>query len=689
MKLTLIREDKKNQMHVTLKSMESLMERITKDTKTEDVQALRRYLASPEDKEFVERYTDQLHRVYPSAELAKDINGNLKVRAVNGVVMLSVQNVLGQEALERVKQLAVQMPTTLAAFVGSSGRSVKVLVRVEKTDGTVPQTEEEANDFLQAAYDFVVAPYQALIPYTILRQPATMQTSFRMTLDEKPFFRPKATAFQIADVVPTTNSTPVEAVASSPNYDLYMEYERLYMQAMVKTNEMAGEDPNDNAFFAELARQMCLLGIPEEEAFTHVWDHHKYNPPLPKMRLRTIIEAVYTETRPDRRKLRPKEGVGRETHDIIHFLENRYVFRYNTVMGYTEYRPNNTGHTDWQPVDERVINGFTTDARLSGLNIWDKDVTRYIKSDKVRNFDPIEDYLWRVHAKWDGQDHIGRLACTIPTDNPHWPRWFRTWFLAMVAQWKGRNRRYGNSVAPLLISSQGYNKSTFCRSLLPEELQWGYTDNLSLDEKRPVLQAMSQMLLINLDEFNQISARTQEGFLKNVIQLARVKAKRPYGRHIEDFPRLASFIATTNISDVLADPTGNRRFIGVELTGPIDVSVRPNHEQLYAQAQALIDEGEPYWFDDHETQLIMRHNRQFQLKSPAEQYFAELFEVAVEGDSQGEWLSAAAIFQRLKKVGGAALKQPNIVAFGRMLANLEGMRRRRTQNGTEYWVRSK
>ena len=48
MKLTLIREDKKNQMHVTLKSMESLMERITKDTKTEDVQALRRYLASDE-----------------------------------------------------------------------------------------------------------------------------------------------------------------------------------------------------------------------------------------------------------------------------------------------------------------------------------------------------------------------------------------------------------------------------------------------------------------------------------------------------------------------------------------------------------------------------------------------------------------------------------------------------------------
>lgn len=135
MKLTLIREDKKNKKHVTLKSIESLMERITKDTKAEDVQALRRYLALPENKEFVGRYTAPLHRIYPSAELVKDVNGNLTVRAVNGIVMLSVQNVLGHEAQERVKQLAAQMPTTLAAFVGSSGRSVKVMVRVERTIG--------------------------------------------------------------------------------------------------------------------------------------------------------------------------------------------------------------------------------------------------------------------------------------------------------------------------------------------------------------------------------------------------------------------------------------------------------------------------------------------------------------------------------------------------------------------------
>ena len=79
---------------------------------------------------------------------------------------------------------------------------------------------------------------------------------------------------------------------------------------------------------------------------------------------------------------------------------------------------------------------------------------------------------------------------------------------------------------------------------------------------------MSQQLLINLDEFNQISPRVQQGFLKNVIQLPSIKAKRPYGTHLEELPRKASFIATSNMTDILSDPSGNRRFIGIELTAP-------------------------------------------------------------------------------------------------------------------------
>lgn len=688
MKFTAIRKDQRNQMHITMKSVEKFMERIQTDTKNRDVEGLRQHLQQPGSREFEYGQMYRLPMIYPSAELVRDVNGNLTMRQMNGILLLSASHLRGSEVLERVKSVTMTMPTTLAAFVGSSGESVKILVRISRPDGTLPQSEEEANAFLHDAYELVKSPYQALLGVPLDEIKHTISSGFRMTHDPHPLFRPEATPF-LVDIHSTGLLTTTSLDEQRhDDYDLYTQYEHLYQRAATLMWYRVPDNADPDAILAELARQLCLANFPEEEAVTHIWAHYKYKTPLlfDEERIRATVGAIYAETKPDKRKSRQAEAVGREVRQLVGYLQKRYVFRYNTIMGYTEYRPNTTWFQDWQPVDERVINSFTMDARLTGLNVWDKDVSRYVKSDKIRNYNPIEEYLWEVHGKWDGIDHIGRLAQTVPTKNPHWERWFRTWVLAMVAQWKGRNRRYGNSVAPLLISSQGYNKSTFCRSLLPDELQWGYTDNLSLDEKRPVLQAMSQMLLVNLDEFNQISPRVQEGFLKNTIQLARVKAKRPYGKHVEDFPRLASFIATTNIADVLADPTGNRRFIGIELTGPIDVSVRPNHEQIYAQAQALIDQGEPYWFDDQETRLIMQHNRQFQLKSPAEQYFHEQFKVA-EDEKTGMWMTAAAILSSLRETYGASLlKQTSLVAFGRALSNMEGMHHHHSVDGTQYCV---
>ena len=96
----------------------------------------------------------------------------------------------------------------------------------------------------------------------------------------------------------------------------------------------------------------------------------------------------------------------------------------------------------------------------------------------------------------------------------------------------------------------------------------------------------------------------QQGFLKNLLQLPTVKVKPPYGSHVMEFPRLASFIATSNMTDILTDPSGSRRFLGVELTGPIDVSVRLNYEQLYAQAMQALQDGEKSYFDT----ARMRHH---------------------------------------------------------------------------------
>ena len=381
---------------------------------------------------------------------------------------------------------------------------------------------------------------------------------------------------------------------------------------------------------------------------------------------------------------------GKELSDnimrMIGFLCKKYDFRYNSVMKFTEYRPKDKDYWGFQPVDARVQKRMTLEVQLANIRVSIKDVRNYLESDLLSTYNPVENFLFKCMGKWDGKDHIRALARTVPTDNPHWEDWFYTWFLAMVDQWRSySHRKYGNSVAPLLISKQGYNKSTFCRSLVPPELQWGYNDNLVLSEKRQVLQAMCQALLLNLDEFNQISPQVQQGFLKNIIQLPSVKMKPPYGSHVQEFPRMASFIATSNMEDILSDPSGNRRFLGVELTGPIDVSQLPNYEQLYAQALAALQAGEKTYFDAEQTKLIMASNRKFEVISPVDQYFNLYFDLTDDA-KLGEYLTAAEIFQELKSHIGSSVKLSNLISFGRKLSQMPSIHRKRFNDGMRYLV---
>ena len=381
---------------------------------------------------------------------------------------------------------------------------------------------------------------------------------------------------------------------------------------------------------------------------------------------------------------------GKELSDnimrMIGFLCKKYDFRYNSVMKFTEYRPKDKDYWGYQPVDARVQKRMTLEVQLANIRVSIKDVRNYLESDLLSTYNPVEDFLFKCAGKWDGKDYIRALAHTVPTDNPYWEDWFYTWFLAMVNQWRSySHRKYGNSVAPLLISKQGYNKSTFCRSLVPPELQWGYNDNLVLSEKHQVLQAMCQALLLNLDEFNQISPQVQQGFLKNIIQLPSVKMKPPYGSHVQEFPRMASFIATSNMEDILSDPSGNRRFLGVELTGPIDVSQLPNYEQLYAQALAALQAGEKTYFDAEQTKLIMASNRKFEVISPVDQYFNLYFDLTDDA-KQGEYLTAAEIFQELKSHIGSSVKLSNLISFGRKLSQMPSIHRKRFNDGMRYLV---
>ena len=621
-KISIIHTNKKNQLVLNTKNFESFLQRIAKDDARGTITNFRN---SKEVLDYgYESYRGMANwrHVYPSAEYGKEANDCLKLKTVNGILLLTFDDIFEAEDMAALKRSASLMPSTFAVIEGADGTSAHVLVRYTDIDVEIPQNEEDAEELHRMAAKQIVPLYQTLIKEDLQPTSHSLKDNFLMTLDAHPYYNAQAIPMKIDHHV--------------------------RKQEMIKG------------------------GVKEVKKF-----------PTPDL---VGWEADDGEIE------KSKVGVQPTTADNIMnmmvFLRDRYDFRYNVLMKYTEYKTKGSWH-DFAPVDPRVQKRMTLDVQLADIRVSIKDVRNFLESDYIANYDPIDEYLFQCEGKWDGKDHIRALARTVPTANPHWADWFYIWYLGMVDQWRGINHRlYGNSVAPLLISKQGFNKSTFCRRLIPQELQWGYTDNLVLSEKRQVYQAMAQTLLINLDEFNQISPQVQQGFLKNLIQLPNVKMKRPYGGHVEEFPRLASFIATSNMDDILTDPSGNRRFIGVELTGPIDVSVKPNYVQLFAQAMAAIRAGEKTYFDSVETALLMQSNRQFEVVPPIEQYFQMCFDL-VEDESQGKYMSAAEIFDYLKKRIGSSLKIDSLMSFGRKLANIDGIKVKRFATGKRYLVAEK
>ena len=67
------------------------------------------------------------------------------------------------------------------------------------------------------------------------------------------------------------------------------------------------------------------------------------------------------------------------------------------------------------------------------------------------------------------------------------------------------------------------------------------------------------------EEERELLNKQNENALKNLITTPAVKYRRPYAVYIEDYPHLASFMASVNGNEFLTDPPGSRRFLPFEV----------------------------------------------------------------------------------------------------------------------------
>lgn len=609
----------------------------------------------------------------------------------NGLVLVEVGNLADREEVAAVKKRASLAPQTMAAFAGSSGKSVKILVPFVLPDGSLPEKRELAGLFHAMAGRRAVAFYQAHLQRDKGIGWASLEKGCRHSFDPDLYYNSSATPLiQEQPMQMPAEPTYREVVAKEedpllrmmPGYDRSRIVSRFYNACMLDALEKTGgldEGKEVRPFLTRLAENCFHSGIPEEDVVR--WTIISQNLELFEEEIRETVHVVYQLSKCFGKKpVMPAEQLLSIKTD--EFMKRRYEFRRNMLAGEVEFRARGSYYIHFAPVAETVLNSIGLNAQAEGLALWDRDVKRYVYSDRVPVFYPLEDYLEYL-PEWDGKDHIRALADTLPTANPQWCNLFYIWFLSMTAHWYRREHLHANSSLPLLVGPQGCGKSTWCRNLLPPSLRMHYTDSIDFSNKRDAELMLTRFALINIDEFDSVSAAYQS-FLKNVLQKPVVNARQPYKRSIQALHRYASFIATCNNYDLLTDPTGSRRFICIEITGTIDNSTSIDYEQLYAQAVAALKNGERYWFTSEEEFSTTRNNEVFQQMPVEEQLFLQYFRAARPGEDSQE-LSAIEILQYLQNESGIKLGNKRLTYFGRLLQKNK-IPSRRTMKGTCYSV---
>ena len=299
------------------------------------------------------------------------------------------------------------------------------------------------------------------------------------------------------------------------------------------------------------------------------------------------------------------------------FLRENYLFRRNVLNGKVEFatKPAEGQQEVWKKLTPSALNSIVIRAKRE--QICEKgspktDIVEFVNSDEVDRFDPIADYLEKL-PQWDGENHVAKLFNRLPGVDSELTSYLAKWLRSVVAHWLQMDTIHGNECVPTLIGQQGCGKTTFVVRLLPPHLREYYLDHLNLSNKFDKEMALTNNLLVNLDELDAIRP-SQHSALKQTLSKNKVNGRPIYGGSQEDRPRYASFIATTNNPHPLTDPTGSRRYICLTIPDGkyIDNSSEIDYDQLYAQVlYELRVQKSHYWFDNNEVERIQQLNQNY------------------------------------------------------------------------------
>ena len=654
-----------------------ILEDIKSGTYKNAIIYLRKSLAD-DKKEAAERAKKSLPAFTPSATF----KGGRKMEFLtnyNALMVLDIDK-LEKEKLQQCKTKISMDNLVFASFVSPSGNGLKIFVKVSS------DKEQHKETFLELQLYF-----EELLQVEIDKSGKDITRLCFFSYDPELYLNENAETFYpntekgSKENEQKTKSENIKSAISVDNDTIY-EHSVRFTEKKIQFTE-----GNRNNFVFALANNLNRKGISESMALGYILADYGYD----AKEVTTAVQSAYQNTaehntdtfQPKKtrvineskknRSLSEVEVPPTKTEDgnfsdeeeeqpsyidkLENFLNNRYNFRYNTVLGKLEFKTLKA--YKYKPMTDFTENSILREILKAKVKCSINSLRNLLHSDYCEMFDPFEVYFESLPKNEDETDYIEMLADTITTTKQDlWRTCFKKWFVAMVAC--VLDEKQVNQTVIVFSGKQGLGKTTWIEKLMPKQLnEYIFSGTINPSNKDTLIH-LAECMLINLDELENLN-RSEIGSLKEIITKTHIRMRKAYGHNNENMPRRASFAGSVNTAQFLNDTTGSRRFLcfeveHIEYTHDIDIN------KVYSQALKLKEEGFRHWFNQEEIKEINANNEQYQLRSPEEELLLTWFEPAEKNKAQ-YYFNTTQIANILSTKGGIAITETTVRKIGMAL----------------------
>ena len=243
-----------------------------------------------------------------------------------------------------------------------------------------------------------------------------------------------------------------------------------------------------------------------------------------------------------------------------------------------------------------------------GREVWKTSLFALLHDAQV---DPFAEWLAEevgAHRRWDRKERLGGWLGEVFDIDPCCP--------ASLVAWAGRYPLIGAirrcltpgeklDEVPVLVGGQGIGKSTMPKLLFPMDCPFTWVkDGLDLSGTgKERVEATLGAVIVEVSEMAG-STRAEIESLKAYVTRQHDNVRLAYRHHPEHLPRKFVLIGTTNSRTSLPnDPTGNRRFVPIDLSDGSAERVRnyldANRMQLWLEALECVHGGAEARLPDH------------------------------------------------------------------------------------------